>query len=479
MSESSAERRSRPDLAAYLGHQRWFGGKGRAFTVTGSTTVAELRPPGGDRPPVRIDVLHVGYDGGETETYQLPLVGYPERVEQLSHVFVGEETGADGQVRWLYDALHDKESTVLWMEGIAGDLTVDGAAFHREPTATELPPGGPSIVVGAEQSNTSLIFGDTVILKVFRKLSEGLNPDIEIHSALARAGSPHIAPPLGWLEGTWVDPRSGAPVTASLAMVQTFLKGATDGWELALTSVRDLYAEADLHADEVGGDFSGEATRLGIATAEVHATLAEVLPAGQLDAPALAALAAGMRERLERAAAEVAELRPYVDRLRAAYDDLAALDEPVRVQRVHGDFHLGQVMRTLEGWKLLDFEGEPARPLAERRGLDSPIKDVAGMLRSFDYAARHLLADHPPDSQLAYRGAEWAELNRQAFLAGYAKASGDDPREHPVLLRAFETDKAVYEVLYEARNRPAWLQIPMAAIARLAVSPDTSDPQQE
>ncbi|MGH8939054.1 MAG: maltokinase N-terminal cap-like domain-containing protein, partial [Actinomycetes bacterium] len=105
--------------------------------------------------------------------------------------------------------------------------------------------------------------------------------------------------------------------------------------------------------------------------------------------------------------------------------------------------------------------------------LESPLKDVAGMLRSFDYAARHLLADHPGDAQRAYRAIEWADRNRDAFLGGYAEAGRPDPREQPVLLRAFETDKAVYEVLYEARNRPAWLQIPMAAIHRLATLDDS------
>ena len=467
------------DLGAYLGHQRWFGGKGRAFHVSGSTTVARLREASEHLPAVRIDVVHVAYDDGDTETYQLPIVAYPEPVEHLAHVLVGEETGADGGVYHVYDALHDKASTVLWMEGIAGDLSVDGADFHREPTARELPPGGPSIVIGAEQSNTSLIFGDTVILKVFRKVSPGLNPDIEIHSALAKARSSHIAPPLGWLEGTWSDPVTGQLVTASLAMAQTYLKGATDGWELALTSVRDLYAEGDLHADEVGGDFASEAERLGITTAEVHATLADVLPTGRLHDKELTALVEAMRSRLEHAVGEVPDLEPYADGLRQAFDDLADWPEPVLVQRVHGDFHLGQVMRTLDGWKLLDFEGEPARPLQDRRALESPIKDVAGMLRSFDYAARHLLADHPPDGQLAYRGTEWAQRNREAFLSGYARASQRDPRDQPVLLRAFETDKAVYELLYETRNRPAWVHIPMFAIRRLALPKSEPDRRQE
>jgi maltokinase len=164
----------------------------------------------------------------------------------------------------------------------------------------------------------------------------------------------------------------------------------------------------------------------------------------------------------------VPALGEFAEGLSRAFDALAAYDEPVPVQRIHGDYHLGQVLRTLDGWKLIDFEGEPAKSLIERRALDTSIKDIAGMLRSFDYAARSLLADHQGDPQIAYRAAEWVERNQDAFCAGYAEVAGSDPRDQDVLLNAFLADKVIYETLYEARNRPNWLPIPLAAAAQLS-----------
>ncbi len=326
--------------------------------------------------------------------------------------------------------------------------------------------------MSAEQSNTSIVFGDACILKLFRRVQPGANPDVEVTRALADAGSPHVARPLAWVEDE-VDGQS-----TTLGLLQVFARGATEGWAMATASVRDLFAEADLHADEVGGDFAAESERLGSATAEVHALMAQALPASSAGPEQVAGAVRQLHARLDAAMEVVPELERLAGAIRASYDRLAARTEPVAVQRVHGDYHLGQVLRTQDGWVLLDFEGEPARPLAERTALMSPLRDVAGMLRSYDYAARHLLAERGDDPQLAYRAAEWAERNRQAFCDGYARAAGKDPRDEAVLLRAFELDKAVYEVVYEARNRPSWLPIPVGSIERLAASGTTEGDDQ-
>jgi maltokinase len=247
-----------------------------------------------------------------------------------------------------------------------------------------------------------------------------------------------------------------------------YLRAASDGWSLAATSVRDLYAsEEGTRAAEAGGDFAGEAERLGAATAQVHRDLADAFGRSELDPEAVRELAEQMYRRLDMAVATVPELGRFADKVGDAYSDLAKLIEPVAAQRVHGDYHLGQVMRTQTGWVVLDFEGEPASPLAQRRARSSPLRDVAGMLRSFDYAARHQLVTHPDAPSLAPRAADWVRRNGDAFCAGYAAAGGLDPAENSVLLRAMLLDKAVYEVVYEARNRPTWVPIPLESIAEL------------
>jgi maltokinase len=437
------------ELADFLGRQRWFSGRHGSVSVTGVHHLARLF----DDPPVDVLLVDATVDGGDLLQYQLEIEHRSDPVERLEHVRIGSGLA--------YDALHDRDVTQVWPRLVAEQATVGALAFHRVEAAGDIPLDRPSLVFTGEQSNTTLAYGDAMVLKVYRQVAPGINPDVEVHVALAGVGCPHIAAPLGW-----VDSPAGV-----LAFLQEFLSGATEGWESAQASVRDLFMEADLHPGECGGDFAGEAERLGTVTAEVHAALRQAFPTAHLDPARLAVRAQLMRDRLEAATAEAPALQPYATRLSRAFEELedaAEKGEELPVQRVHGDFHLGQVLRTAAGWKVLDFEGEPATPADERRALDTPLRDVAGLLRSLDYAARIVLLDHPGDAQRAYRAAEWVEHNTDAFCRGYAAAAGRDPREDAVLLRALETEKAVYEVIYESRMRPSWAALPMAAIERLA-----------
>jgi maltokinase len=286
-----------------------------------------------------------------------------------------------------------------------------------------------------------------------------LNPDLELHRALRRVGSEQVAGLQGAVEGML----DGQPAT--LGMLQDFAGNSAEGWAMALASVRDLFAEADLYASEVGGDFAGEAHRLGQTVAVLHSELAEALGTGSRDG---AELGAALAARLSVAAAQVPELGEHVVGIRAVYESLSGT---IPTQRVHGDLHLGQTLRTPYGWLILDFEGEPSATLAERVQPDSPLRDVAGMLRSFDYAAYHQVArqgaTEGEEHQLHQRAEEWATRNRTAFCDGYAVGAGADPREQQTVLKAFELDKAVYEVVYETRSRPTWAPIPLGSIARL------------
>lgn len=440
-------------LADWLPDQRWFAGKGRPIDDVTVESDVELRS---GEPALRHLIIAVR-QGGIAERYQVLLgmrSGLPDR---LKHAEIG--WGADG-LGCAYDAAHDPEVTGAILDGMAADSAIGGLTFHHVPGAA-ITSGLSSIVIGAEQSNTSLVFGEAYVCKLFRRLAPGPNPDLELNVALAREGSGHIAAPYGWLQGTV------AGETTTLAVLSRYLRTATDGWTLAATSVRDLYADERMRAADAGGDFAGEAGRLGRATAEIHRDLANALGTSVLAVDEVRALADGMRERLKEAVAEVPELGLRAPAIEAAYDALAHVDTPLTAQRVHGDFHLGQVVRTDQRWVVLDFEGEPARPLAERRTPTTPLRDIAGMLRSFEYAARYQLVGSPDEAGLEPRARDWAKRNRDAFCAGYAYGGGLNPYDHAVVLRALELDKAVYEVMYESRNRPTWLRIPLNSLAHL------------
>ncbi len=445
-------------LATWLVKQRWFAGKGR--TVHDLAVVADTEIIPGD-PGLRHLIVTVSH-GATSDCYQL-FIGYRARLPaRLRHARIGTHAGLQ-----IYDGLHDTALTRTLLDAIAADRTVGTLRFCRMPGAqiswgSGDEAGLDSLVLTGEQSNTSLVFGESAIFKVFRRVTPGPNPDLEVASALAQLGSSHIAEPFGWVE-TRMD---GA--TTVLAILSRYLRAASDGWSLAATSVRDLYAtEEGTRAAEAGGDFAGEAERLGAASAQVHRDLANAFGHSELEPEAIRELAEQMYRRFDIATAAVPELSRYADKVGDAYSHLAKLIEPIPAQRVHGDYHLGQVMRTQTGWVVLDFEGEPASPLAQRRARSSPLRDVAGMLRSFDYAARHQLLTHPDAASLAAKASDWVRRNSNAFCAGYAAAGGLDPAENSVLLRAMLLDKAVYEVIYEARNRPTWIPIPLESIAEL------------
>lgn len=455
------------ELASWIGEARWFGGKGRDWTLAGVRRVGELP----DAPPglrVAIELAEVSYgSSGETELYQLPLAYYAEPQERIGHALVGEWEDEEFGRAFVYDAVHDRESMSLWLRAFASHPTSTARGlldFHSLP-GHDLDLEAHSTLFSGEQSNSSVAFGEDALMKVFRKVTPGVNPDIAIHQVLTEAESTHVASLYGWLD--LVDDETNT--TIQLAMLQQFLRTASDGWDLALASVRNLFAEADLHADEVGGDFAGEAARLGIALAEVHADLAAHFPVEQRDAASVDELATAMEGRLADALEVVPDLAAHEAGLRATYARLRDLDG-VEVQQVHGDLHLGQTLRTSKGWKIVDFEGEPAKPLAERLKPDSPWCDVAGMIRSFDYAPRvvaltGLGPDAPEAGQIDYRAAEWSARNRAAFLDAYTTQRGEDlGRTAATLLDAYLADKVVYEAVYEARNRPGWLSIPLAAL---------------
>ena len=459
-------------IQAYLVKTRWFGGKGRPFEVSGVRRLGRLGRLAPGEPLVDVLIVELTYGDGpagseaDVELYQVPLACYTESEHRLDHAFIG--WWEDPEHGWIhaYDALHDRSSMALWLQAFGaaagpGSFVTEGPeslTFHRVP-GSEVDTDAVGTLFTGEQSNSSVAFGEDSVLKVFRKLTPGPNPDITTHEALTKADSPDVAHLYGW----------GEHGNTHLGMLQQFLRTATDGWDLALSSVRTLYADPLVAARESGGDFAGESGRLGDTLREVHAVLREHFQVSTVPA---ADTAAAMNERLDLALHAAPALAPHEDRLRHVFGRVQALGE-LPVQRVHGDLHLGQTLRTALGWKIVDFEGEPAKPLAERLLPDSVWRDVAGMLRSFAYAPhvverQHTDLDEDELEERRQRGAEWTERNQRYFLNAYAAlAETELTSEQRALLDAYVAGKAVYETVYETRNRPTWVEIPLTAIARI------------
>ncbi len=433
-------------LAPWMTGQRWFANKG-ALPVLEEIGSWEYASP---EPGVRV-VTHLLLDHtvGKPALYQVPLTYRPAA---LPVGLVGEFEGS-----FVHDGPHDPAYTAALLAFIASgsEATGDRTWAIGSHTAGTVARGLVSRVLTGEQSNTSIIFeapGATpLIVKLFRALHDGENPDVVLQTALALAGSDAVPHPVGHIVAEWDDRgEASGRARGHLAFAQEFLPGVQDAWRVALA------------AAEAGTDFSTEARELGIATASVHATLAVSLPSSPATREEIDATVAQMNGRLAAAIAEVPALAEYGAALREEFAQAALVPWPAQ-QRIHGDLHLGQVLKVPgKGWVLVDFEGEPLRPMRERSRPDSPLRDVAGMLRSFDYVAGSLAVAGLPG------GAEWASVARAAFIDGYVEASGRDLRDDRVLLDAFEVDKALYETVYEARNRPSWVEIPVAALRRLS-----------
>jgi maltokinase len=434
-------------LAEWLPQQRWFPGRGMALSEI--VIVSDVLLRNGD-PAMRHLIVQAPLGTGATGRFQVP-VGYRTNLPaELTSALIGYQDGTA-----CYDALHDPVLAEVLLAGMSEQRIAGRLRFVREPDAPEFADLGGGRVLGAEQSNTSLVFGDAAILKVLRRPFPGSNPDLEVADALARLGSTRVAAPYGWIE-TDVD---GEPVL--LAVLSRFLAGARDGWTLALEQLRRLYAQQAGYSLP----FTDEARELGQATAQLHADMARAFGRREMTAAELASLAADMNDKLSQALAIVPDLANHEGRIRSAYDAVCHSAGPVSVQRIHGDYHLGQVLLGPQGWVALDFEGEPAVPLSIRRAPAPALRDVAGMLRSFDYASRQQLVGHPAAEPLASVADAWAHQCQAAFCAGYAAGGGIDPDGHGTLLHALTLEKAVYEVVYESRHRPAWLSIPLDFVA--------------
>ncbi len=412
----------------------------------------------GGRYPRLVRRFAAGDDDGEEQDYQLflgvrsaeALPDFLNGKERETVAFLAEPS--PGVI--VYDALVDPELAIDVLHLTAPDAD----AVVRRPLVLE-------------HSNSSVVFDETRIMKVFRKVEPGPNPDVEIPRVLAEQGYEHVLPSLAELRRGGVD----------LVVLREFLVGSTEGWELARASVRDVLASG-LAPEESGADFAPDAERLGEVLAGLHLAMASAWATERGDG---AGWAEQMQANLAHAAAVEADgsgprLLP-VDAIAVELQRVADLADAGREIRIHGDLHLAQVLKTDTGWKVLDFEGEPARRRDDRFTRSSPLRDVAGMLRSLHYVAEVGLADWGSDApDLAELAKAWEARNRSAFLAGYFGTSGigallpaDDEDRH-TLLAGFELDKAVYEVLYELGHRPDLARIPLSGIERLLGAGSTS-----
>jgi maltokinase len=443
-------------LASWVTQQRWFSSKSRD---TNEFRVLDLVVLSAADPVVAILIAEARFDAGTHELYQLPIAVRP-RSSGWSDGVIWE---SDNHV--VYDALVDEVAAAVLAQRFATLTTIERpsgcVSFHWDEAVAPPSPQPRMRTMGAEQSNSSVVLDERLVLKVFRRIQPGINPELEMLRFLAAHGFTQIAELAGWYV------YAGDLMDATLGVVQRYVGGARDGWELALEA---LSAEDRTFLDRLG--------ELGAVTGRMHAMLASgaedsAFTPEEPTVENLSLLTATLDERIERVfddLPELAALEPIAGRGQEVRDHLQVLSHVGiggRLIRIHGDYHLGQTVYGTDDWVILDFEGEPSRPLLERRRKRSPLRDVAGMLRSFAYAAsaaQQLRGANVP--------ADWEQEARRRFLDGYMAAV--DPAILPAgeygvqkRLAIFELERSIYELRYELDNRPDWVGIPVACISRL------------
>jgi maltokinase len=448
------------ELRDWVERQRWYASKARRVAGIDIVESVTLR----DEPLLLLALVQTRFATGTHELYQLPLaLRTPD--ESIDHAR-GESIAHTGE--WtVYDALAEPTQALELLRRIETSdeiTTADGRfSFHQfAESSNGLGQATDVRVMGVEQSNSSVVFDDSVVLKVFRKLEPGVNPELEILRFLTWRGFPNIAPLHGWYD------YEGLAFASTLGVAQSFLPDAVGGWELA---VDELWSAPEMFLERLGS--------LGTVTAELHTVLASDAadPAFSPEEPsqeALALLTATIDEDIERIFLQLPhddeQLAPIAGRGQDVRERLAAraqIGVSGRVIRTHGDYHLGQTLHTPRGWVIIDFEGEPARPLPERRQKRSPLRDVASMLRSFAYVTSAI------EIQRNRRApADFEQRARERFLEHYFAAV--DPTLMPGgeavinnLLSIYELEKAIYELRYELNHRPDWISIPVAGIGRI------------
>jgi maltokinase len=429
-----------------------------------------------DRPIVAVDLrwLDVVRDDDPMLIWTRVTARFADGDEQDYQLFIGvrsAESAPDflqGKDRELVALLPDPSPGVVVYDALVDpDLAIE--VLHLVDPGIEVSVRRPIVL---EHSNSSIVFDEAHILKVFRRVEPGPNPDVEITRVLAQRGYDHVLAPLAELTRDGID----------LAVLRDFLVGSTEGWELARASVRDLLA-GGLPAEESGADFAPDAERLGSVLAELHLAMADAWGSRSGDTTRWAAeMEANLKEVL---AGSPDDQPPRVDAaaITERFHALAALADGGKEIRIHGDLHLAQLLKSDDGWKVLDFEGEPVRRRDDRFTTSSPLRDVAGLLRSLHYVAATGLDEWAGDNpDLAVLVAGWEERNRAALLTCYLATEGvadllpADEGARDALLAGFELDTVVYEVGYELGHRPEQVTIPVAGIERLLASSGTEPP---